>query len=77
MFLIIIIGLATGWSIGKFMRGSSFGLVGDLIVGIMGAFAGSLLFSMWGLLDTYGMIGSAVMSVLGAIVVLWVFRILL
>lgn len=76
MLLVLIIGLVAGWAVGKVMPGRGLGLIGDLVIGILGAFVGGLLFSMWGL-DDYGILGSAIMSAWGAIVVLWIFRILL
>ena len=40
----LIVGLIAGWAAGQFMKGSGFGLIGDIIVGIIGAFIGGTLF---------------------------------
>lgn len=54
-------------------RGGGFGLWGDLITGIIGAYVGGFLFNMMGI-SAYGMIGSIVVSTIGAVVFLWVLR---
>lgn len=76
MFLVLIIGLAAGWSIGRFMPGRGFGLIGDLAVGVVGAFAGNHLIALWGL-PSYEMFVPAIMAALGSLTVLWFFRVLL
>ncbi len=76
MFLVIIIGLFGGWAVGKVMSGRGFGLIGDLAVGVVGAYSGNHLITLWGL-PASGMIVPAIMAVLGVMVVLWFFRVLL
>lgn len=58
------------------MPARGLGVVGDLIVGMIGAYAGSMVFNMWDFV-AYGGGGSAVMAALGAALALWIFRILL
>lgn len=67
----LIIGLIAGWIAGKLIKGSGFGLLGNLLVGCGGALAGGLLFSLIGLKGT-GLIGSLVTAVVGAIVCLFI-----
>ena len=43
LIVILIIGLIAGWLAGQIMKGSGFGIIGDLIVGIIGAFIGGWL----------------------------------
>ena len=43
LLVILFVGLVAGWAAGKIMRGTGFGIVGDVIVGILGAFIGSWL----------------------------------
>ena len=45
----ILIGLAAGWLAGQFMRGSGFGVVGDILLGVVGAVIGGFLFHQLGL----------------------------
>jgi uncharacterized membrane protein YeaQ/YmgE (transglycosylase-associated protein family) len=47
-FWFILIGLAAGWLAGKVMRGGGFGVVGDIIVGVIGALLGGFLFRALG-----------------------------
>lgn len=67
----LIIGLIAGWLAGKISRGSSFGLVGNLAVGVIGAYVGGFLFSLMGF-NNYGTIGTIIVSTIGAMVFLWV-----
>jgi uncharacterized membrane protein YeaQ/YmgE (transglycosylase-associated protein family) len=70
---VILLGILAGWLAGKIMKGSGFGLLGDLVVGILGSILGSFLFGLFGLV-AFGLIGRLVMAVVGAIVLLWLLR---
>lgn len=67
------IGILAGFLAGQIMKGSGFGLLGDLIVGIVGAWVGSWVFGMLGI-TTGGTVGWVVMSVVGACLLLYVIR---
>jgi uncharacterized membrane protein YeaQ/YmgE (transglycosylase-associated protein family) len=69
----LLIGIVAGWLAGKIMRGGGFGLIGDLIVGVIGALLGGFLFGMLGL-SANGLIGSLVTATVGAIVLLFLLR---
>ncbi len=73
----LLIGLIAGWLAGKVFRGRGFGLIGDLIVGVLGALVGGYLFRLAGL-ATYGTLGSLLTAFIGAIVLLaimnWIAR---
>jgi uncharacterized membrane protein YeaQ/YmgE (transglycosylase-associated protein family) len=69
----LIIGLIAGWLAGQFVKGGGYGLVGDLIVGVVGAFIGGFLFRVLGL-SAYGFIGTLVMATVGAVVLLIIIR---
>ncbi|MBN1541807.1 GlsB/YeaQ/YmgE family stress response membrane protein [candidate division KSB1 bacterium] len=71
LLLFLAIGLAAGWIAGKIMKGKGFGLWGNLLVGIIGAFVGGFLFRLVGLISS-GLAGELVMAVVGAVVLLWV-----
>ena len=43
LIIVVLVGIIAGWLAGQIMRGAGFGLVGDLIIGILGAFIGSWL----------------------------------
>jgi len=71
--LFIVIGILAGWLAGRLTRGHGFGVLGDLIIGIVGALVGGFLFGILGL-HAYGLIGSLVMATAGAVVLLYVVR---
>ena len=67
----IIIGILAGFIAGKLMRGGGFGLLVNLIVGIIGGVLGGWVFGLLGITTT-GIIGSLITSVVGAILLLWI-----
>lgn len=71
----LIIGLVAGWLAGQVMKGKGFGLIGNLVVGVIGAVVGGFLLDLIGF-HAYGLIGSLVTAFLGAVVLLWVVGIL-
>jgi uncharacterized membrane protein YeaQ/YmgE (transglycosylase-associated protein family) len=68
----LIIGAVAGWLAGVIVEGGGFGLVGNMLVGIAGAFVAALLFPRLGLRLTLGggIVGAIVTSALGAVVLL-------
>jgi uncharacterized membrane protein YeaQ/YmgE (transglycosylase-associated protein family) len=62
-----------GWLAGKLTRARGFSLLGDLVVGIIGALIGGFIFRILGIVS-YGMIGSFVAATVGAVVLLWLIR---
>ena len=72
---VIVIGILAGWIAGKIMRGSGFGVLGDLIVGVIGSLLGSFIFGLLGL-GAYGLIGRLVVAVIGALILLWLIRLI-
>ena len=68
---LLLIGAAAGWLAGQIMKGRGFGLVGNIIVGIIGAWLGGWLFGVVGL-SAYGTIGMLITAVVGAVVLLYV-----
>jgi uncharacterized membrane protein YeaQ/YmgE (transglycosylase-associated protein family) len=71
----LIIGLIAGWLAGKIMRGGGFGLVGNLIVGVIGALIGGFTFGLLGL-KAGGFVGSLVTATVGAVILLWLIGVL-
>lgn len=70
----LIVGLVAGWLAGVLVKGGGFGLIGDLVVGVVGAFIGGFLFSFLGLSSNGGLIGSIVVATIGAVVLLIIVR---
>src|ERR1700728_338300 len=65
----ILIGILVGWLAGLIVKGRGMGVLVDLILGILGSLAGPFLFCLLGL-ASYGLIGSLVISVVGAVLLL-------
>lgn len=72
----LIIGLIAGWLAGVLMKGGGFGMVGDLVVGVIGAILGGWLFGALGLSAGGGLIGSLVVATIGAVVLLFIVRLI-
>ena len=68
----LLIGAAAGWIAGQLMKGGGFGLIVNIILGIIGAFVGGWLLGELGISVGSGLTGSLITSVIGAIVVLFV-----
>jgi uncharacterized membrane protein YeaQ/YmgE (transglycosylase-associated protein family) len=71
----LLIGLAAGWLAGQITKGKRFGLVNDLIIGVIGALLGGFLFGLLGLAAT-GLIGSLITATVGAVVLLYLLRVI-
>lgn len=69
----LLVGLIAGWLAGVIVRGGGFGMVGDIVVGIIGALIGGFIFRAIGL-SAYGTLGAIVMAVVGAVVLLFLLR---
>ena len=69
----MLIGIAAGWLAGQVMKGGGYGLVGDLVLGILGSFAGSWIFGMLGI-ASFGLIGQLVVSTIGAVALVAIVR---
>jgi len=76
ILVILFVGLIAGWLAGKVVRGTGFGLIGDLIVGIAGALVASLLFPRLGIHLGTGLVSEIIYSAIGAVVLLLIVRLL-
>ena len=76
ILVILFVGLIAGWLAGKVVRGTGYGLIGDLIVGIAGALVASLPFPRLGIHLGTGLISEILYSAIGAVVLLLVVRLL-
>jgi len=76
MLWFLLIGIIAGWLAGNIMKGGGFGLIGDLVVGVVGSFIGGYLFGYLGLGNAYGTLGEIGMATVGAIVLLGILRLI-
>jgi uncharacterized membrane protein YeaQ/YmgE (transglycosylase-associated protein family) len=75
-FWFILIGLAAGWVAGQLMKGGGFGVVGDIIVGVIGALLGGVLFRTLGVFPGAGLFGSLIVAAIGAVVLLFLLHLI-
>jgi uncharacterized membrane protein YeaQ/YmgE (transglycosylase-associated protein family) len=75
ILIICLIGAVSGWLAGLIVRGFGFGLLGNIVVGVIGSFIGGWLFSILGIWPASGLLGTIVASVVGAVVLLLLLRV--
>jgi uncharacterized membrane protein YeaQ/YmgE (transglycosylase-associated protein family) len=75
LLIFLAIGAVAGWLAGVLMKGGGYGLLMDIVLGIVGAVVGGLVFGLLGL-QASGLIGSIITATVGAVVVLLVARML-
>ena len=69
----IVVGLIAGWLAGVVMKGGGYGIVADIILGILGAIVGGWIFSALGI-GAGGVVGSIVVAFIGAVVLVAITR---
>jgi uncharacterized membrane protein YeaQ/YmgE (transglycosylase-associated protein family) len=66
-------GLVAGWLAGLVMKGGGYGVIGDLVVGVLGAVLGGFLFGALGI-SAGGFAGSIIVATVGAVVMVFLLR---
>jgi uncharacterized membrane protein YeaQ/YmgE (transglycosylase-associated protein family) len=74
LLVILFVGLVAGWLAGKIVRGTGFGIIGDIIVGIIGALIAAWLFPRLGIHLGVGLVSEIIYSAIGAIILLLIVR---
>ena len=74
IIVILFVGLVAGWLAGKVVRGTGFGIIGDILVGVAGALVASLLFPKVGIHLGTGLVSEIIYSAIGAIILLLIVR---
>jgi uncharacterized membrane protein YeaQ/YmgE (transglycosylase-associated protein family) len=69
----IVIGIIAGWLTGKLMRGVGYGILMDLILGLIGAVIGGWVFGLLGI-PSYGFLGSLATATVGAVLLVAIVR---
>ncbi|GAB7535435.1 GlsB/YeaQ/YmgE family stress response membrane protein [Burkholderia sp. 3C] len=70
----LIIGAIAGWLAGLLVKGGGFGLIVDIIVGIVGAIIGGWLAAKLGIAVGGGFFASIIVAVIGAVILLFIIR---
>ena len=79
LIIILIVGAIAGWLAGTVVRGRGFGLIGDIVVGILGAFVASWLLPRLGVGSLGlggGWVGSILYAFIGAVILLLLIRLI-
>jgi uncharacterized membrane protein YeaQ/YmgE (transglycosylase-associated protein family) len=69
----IVIGLIAGWLAGRILKERSMGLLGNLVIGVIGAVLGAYIFEFFGI-SSGGLIGTLISAVIGAVILLYVIQ---
>jgi uncharacterized membrane protein YeaQ/YmgE (transglycosylase-associated protein family) len=72
--VILLVGLVAGWLAGKIVRGTGFGLIGDIAIGIVGALIASWLLPRLGISLGVGLVRAIINSTIGAVLLLLIIR---
>jgi uncharacterized membrane protein YeaQ/YmgE (transglycosylase-associated protein family) len=72
----LIVGALAGWIAGAVVRGGGFGLIGDIIVGIVGSLIAGWLFPRIGIHIATSFIGAVIDAAIGAIILLVILRLI-
>jgi uncharacterized membrane protein YeaQ/YmgE (transglycosylase-associated protein family) len=74
LLIIVLVGLVAGWLAGQIVQGTGFGIVGDLLIGIVGAFIGSWVLPRLGIHLGAGIVAAIVNATIGALILLLIIR---
>jgi uncharacterized membrane protein YeaQ/YmgE (transglycosylase-associated protein family) len=74
ILIILVVGLIAGWLAGKTVQGTGYGLIGDIVIGIIGAFIASWLFPRLGIELGAGLVREIIDATIGAILLLVILR---
>jgi uncharacterized membrane protein YeaQ/YmgE (transglycosylase-associated protein family) len=70
----LVIGAIAGWLAGTLVKGGGYGLVGDIVVGIVGAFIGGWLAGVLGISIGSGLVSSIITATAGAVILILILR---
>jgi uncharacterized membrane protein YeaQ/YmgE (transglycosylase-associated protein family) len=78
LIIACVVGAIAGWLAGLLVQGTGFGLVGDIVVGILGALIAAYLFPRLGIALTLGggLLGSIILAFIGAVILLVIVRLI-
>ena len=71
----IVVGLIAGWAAGKIMKGGGYGVIADILLGIVGGIVGGWVVGLLGF-GGGGLIWSILVAMLGAVILIWITRLI-
>jgi uncharacterized membrane protein YeaQ/YmgE (transglycosylase-associated protein family) len=72
----LVVGLIAGWLAGVVMKGGGYGVVADIILGVLGGILGGWIFSRLGVGTGGGLLGGIVVAFIGAVALVAITRLL-
>jgi uncharacterized membrane protein YeaQ/YmgE (transglycosylase-associated protein family) len=72
----ILIGLVAGVLAGMIMNGGGYGIVGDIVVGVLGALIGGFVFQQLGISAGGGLPGAIIVATIGAVILIAMLRVI-
>lgn len=75
LIVFLIVGGIAGWLAGQIMKGRGLGILGNIVVGVIGAFIGGFLLGIVGFSTTH-LLGQIISATIGAVVLLYLVRLL-
>jgi uncharacterized membrane protein YeaQ/YmgE (transglycosylase-associated protein family) len=76
MLYSIVVGLIAGWLAGQVMKGGGYGVLMDIVLGLLGGVIGGWVFGALGIWPAGGIVGSIVVSFVGAVILVGLTRML-
>lgn len=76
MIYAIVVGLIAGWLTGQVMKGGGYGVIVDIILGLLGGIIGGWVFGSLGIFPGGGMLGSIIVAFVGAVILVALTRML-
>jgi uncharacterized membrane protein YeaQ/YmgE (transglycosylase-associated protein family) len=74
LIYVLVVGLVAGWATGKIMKGSGYGVLVDILLGIAGAFIGSRVLGWLGIYSSGGLIPTILVAIVGAVLLVVIVR---
>ena len=74
LLIILLVGLVAGWLAGQIVQGTGFGIIGDIVIGVLGALIGSWLFPQLGIHLGAGIFSAIINATIGALLLLLIIR---
>jgi uncharacterized membrane protein YeaQ/YmgE (transglycosylase-associated protein family) len=74
LLIILLVGLVAGWLAGHLVQGTGFGIMGDLMIGVAGAFIGGWLLPQLGIQPGSGIVSAIIDATIGALILLLIIR---
>jgi uncharacterized membrane protein YeaQ/YmgE (transglycosylase-associated protein family) len=71
----IVVGLIAGWAAGRLMKGGGYGVIADILLGIVGGIVGGWIVGLFGI-GPGGFIWTILVAILGAVILIWITRLI-